>query len=31
VYLSGNPLSTTSIDVYIPQLRARGVPVSFAR
>ena len=27
VDLSGNPLSATSIDVYIPQLRARGVTV----
>jgi Leucine-rich repeat (LRR) protein len=27
VYLTGNPLSTTSVKVYIPQLEARGVEV----
>ena len=27
VYLKGNPLSNTSLDVYIPQLRGRGVTV----
>jgi hypothetical protein len=29
VNLSGNPLSTTSINVYIPQLIARGVDVAY--
>jgi Leucine-rich repeat (LRR) protein len=29
VDLSGNPLSTTSVDVYIPQLEARGVTVVY--
>ena len=29
VSLSGNPLSTTSIDVYIPQLEERGVDVTY--
>lgn len=29
VYLSDNPLSTTSIDTYIPQLEARGVEVGY--
>jgi Leucine-rich repeat (LRR) protein len=29
VDLSGNPLSTTSINVYIPQLEARGVIVEY--
>jgi len=29
VDLSGNPLSATSIDVYIPQLEARGVFVEY--
>jgi Leucine-rich repeat (LRR) protein len=29
VYLSGNPLSTTSVNVYIPQLEQRGVIVSY--
>ncbi|MCJ7808381.1 MAG: leucine-rich repeat domain-containing protein, partial [Dehalococcoidia bacterium] len=29
VYLWGNPLSTTSIDTYIPQLKARGVIVEY--
>jgi Leucine-rich repeat (LRR) protein len=29
VNLSGNPLSTTSVDVYIPQLEARGVTVVY--
>jgi Leucine-rich repeat (LRR) protein len=28
VYLSGNPLSPTSIDDYVPQLEARGVAVA---
>jgi len=27
VYLMGNPLSSDSINIYIPQLRARGVTV----
>jgi hypothetical protein len=29
VDLSGNPLSAASIDVYIPQLEARGVFVEY--
>jgi Leucine-rich repeat (LRR) protein len=29
VYLSGNPLSSDSIEIYIPQLQARGVTVSY--
>ena len=29
VYLNGNPLSTASIDTYIPQLKARGVTVEY--
>ncbi|MEE9189539.1 MAG: Ser-Thr-rich GPI-anchored membrane family protein, partial [Candidatus Neomarinimicrobiota bacterium] len=29
VYLNGNPLSTTSINVYIPQLEANGVDVHY--
>jgi len=29
VYLRGNPLSTTSINDYIPQLEARGVNVVY--
>jgi len=29
VYLNGNPLSTTSINVYIPQLDIRGVDVRY--
>jgi hypothetical protein len=29
VYLSGNPLSTTSVDVYIPQLEERGVNIIY--
>ena len=29
VYLSDNPLSTISIDTYIPQLKARGVTVEY--
>jgi len=29
VYLNGNPLSTTSINVYIPQLETRGVDVRY--
>ena len=29
VYLSGNPLSSDSIDIYIPQLQARGVTVYY--
>jgi Leucine-rich repeat (LRR) protein len=29
VYLSGNPLSSDSIGMYIPQLQARGVTVSY--
>jgi hypothetical protein len=29
VELSGNPLSTTSVNVYIPQLEARGVTVVY--
>ncbi len=29
VNLSGNPLSATSVDVYIPQLEARGVDVIY--
>jgi hypothetical protein len=29
VNLSGNPLSTTSVDVYIPQLEARGVNIIY--
>jgi Leucine-rich repeat (LRR) protein len=29
VNLSGNPLSTTSVDVYIPQLEERGVVVEY--
>ena len=29
VYLNGNPLSTASIDTYIPQLTARGVTVEY--
>jgi hypothetical protein len=29
VYLGDNPLSTTSINVYIPQLEARGVTVTY--
>ena len=29
VYLSGNPLSSDSINIYIPQLQARGVTVSY--
>jgi hypothetical protein len=29
VGLSGNPLSTDSINVYIPQLEARGVIVDY--
>jgi len=27
VYLSNNPLSATSVNTYMPQLRARGVIV----
>jgi len=27
--LSGNPLSTTSVNVYIPQLKQRGVDVRY--
>jgi Leucine-rich repeat (LRR) protein len=29
VYLSGNPLSTTSVNAYIPQLEARGVYIMY--
>jgi len=29
VYLSGNPLSSDSINIYIPQLRTRGVTVDY--
>ena len=29
VWLQDNPLSTTSLDVYIPQLEARGVDVTY--
>jgi len=29
VYLSGNPLSSASINTYIPQLEARGVIVEY--
>jgi len=29
VWLQNNPLSTTSVDVYIPQLEARGVNVVY--
>jgi hypothetical protein len=29
VYLTGNPLSPDSINVYIPQLQARGVTVYY--
>jgi len=29
VYLNGNPLSTTSINVYIPQLETRGIDVRY--
>jgi internalin A len=29
VYLSDNPLSSDSIKIYIPQLQARGVTVSY--
>lgn len=29
LYLSGNPLSSDSVDIYIPQLQARGVTVSY--
>jgi len=29
VYLSGNPLSDTSINTYIPQLEARGIEVIY--
>jgi len=29
VDLSNNPLSTTSVNVYIPQLEARGVIVEY--
>jgi len=29
VYLTGNPLSPTSVDVYIPQLEGRGVDVNY--
>jgi len=29
VYLSDNPLSETSINVYIPELEARGVRVYY--
>jgi len=29
VYLSNNPLSSTSVNTYIPELRARGVIVEY--
>jgi hypothetical protein len=29
VYLTWNPLSSDSINIYIPQLQARGVTVSY--
>jgi len=29
VYLSGNPLSSDSINIYIPELEARGVSVEY--
>jgi len=29
VYLSGNPLSSDSIDIYLAELRARGVTVNY--
>jgi len=29
VYLNGNPLSSASINTYIPQLEARGVIVEY--
>jgi hypothetical protein len=29
VYLNGNPLSDDSINIYIPELMARGVIVSY--
>jgi len=29
VYLYGNPLSSDSVNIYIPQLEARGVDVGY--
>jgi len=29
VYLSGNPLSSDSVNIYIPELEARGVTVVY--
>ncbi len=29
VYLSGNPLSPDSVNIYIPELEARGVTVVY--